>query len=79
MGAWIIWLLLFCCNSGCSDNGNNRSNERSCGCDGDNNNNGRGRDRDCGCDKDNNNSRFESRFDTRPFGNRETCGCEDKD
>lgn len=49
--------------------------DRDCDC-------GRDRDRDCDCgrdrddDCDRNGSRFEPRFDTRPFGDRENCGCE---
>ncbi|MDE6389199.1 MAG: hypothetical protein K2L82_15485 [Lachnospiraceae bacterium] len=46
---------------------------------------GRDRDRDCGRDRDNdrdgcpcnNDSRFEPRFDARPFNN-SGCGCDDK-
>lgn len=42
-----------------------RGNDRDCDCD-------RGRDRDC----DGNNSRFEPRFDARPFGGGDNCGCD---
>lgn len=91
MNAWIILLFLLARNNsgscGC-DGGFGR--DRDCGCDGDS-----GRDRDCDCDRDrgrdrgrdrdgdcdNNGSRFEPRFDARPFGDRdrdrETCGCEE--
>lgn len=52
--------------------------DRDCDC-------GRDRDRDCGRDRDNdrdgcpcnNDSRFEPRFDARPFNN-SGCGCDDK-
>lgn len=52
--------------------------DRDCDCD-------RNRDRDCGRDRDNdrdgcpcnNDSRFEPRFDARPFNN-SGCGCDDK-
>ncbi len=76
MNTWIILLLLLCCCDGCgcqrNDScGNNR--DRDCDC-------GNGRDRDCDCgrdrDCDGNDSRFEPRFDARPFGGRDNCGCD---
>ena len=73
MNAWIILLLLLA--------GNNGGN--SCGCS--NRNDGMNRrSGDCGCDReserdgrDRDGSRFEPRFDARPFNDRETCGCEE--
>ncbi len=58
------------------DCGRDRDRDRDCG---------RDRDRDCGRDRDNdrdgcpcnNESRFEPRFDARPFSN-SGCGCDDK-
>lgn len=93
MNCWIIPLLLLCFNrngrSGCADTGCGcepiappkppcRPRERECDRD-------RDRDRDCGRDRDNdrdgcpcnNESRFEPRFDARPFSN-SGCGCDDK-
>lgn len=81
MNAWIILLFLLMgnCNSDCSGRSGrgSRRSDGDCGCDNDRN---RGRDRDgdrdCGC----NDSRFEPRFDSRPFRDgRETCGCEEKE
>ena len=77
MNAWIILLLLLAGNnggSGCgcssrSDGMNRRGGD--CGCDRDSERDGRERDRDC------DGSRFEPRFDARPFNDRETCGCEE--
>lgn len=85
MNAWIILLFLLARNNSgsCGCDGMDRR-DRDCGCDrGDMNR--RDRDRDCGCDRDNdcdnNGSRFEPRFDARPFTDRdrdrETCGCEE--
>ena len=85
MSAWIILLFFMMGNSNCGNS--------NCGCSGQNSscrdNGGYGRDRDrdrdfergrdrdrdgdCGC----NEQRFEPRFDARPFGERETCGCEE--
>ena len=81
MNAWIILLFLLMGNrsSGCQSEQNSCQNDRDCGCgDRGRNNDGRGRSReqDCGCDD----SRFEPRFDSRPFRDgRETCGCEEKE
>ena len=101
MSAWIILLILFCCNSRCGcDSVFDRDRDGDCGCDNNrrrggerdcDNDRGRDRDRDrdsdrgrdrrdsdrdCDCDD----SRFEPRFDARPFSNRDrdTCGCEEK-
>ena len=87
MNSWIILLLLLMgrSNSGCGCQQNNnrpcrRDGERGGDRDRERNNRGRERDRDsddgCGC---NNDSGFEPRFDSRSFGNRETCGCEEND
>ncbi|MCM1267861.1 MAG: hypothetical protein NC302_08155 [Bacteroidales bacterium] len=80
---WIILLLLFCgpnggLRIGCGGNGNG-NNGVGCGGNG-NGNNG------CGCDEPVrpcmrpepfDDSRFEPRFEQRPFnGNGSTCGCE---
>lgn len=75
MSAWIILLFLLLGNSGCGcpqrEDSCPHDDDRDCGC-------GRDRDfhdddRDC----DRNESRFEPRFDARPFSDRETCGCEE--
>lgn len=54
------------------DNDCDRNRDRDCDCD---------RDRDCGADREpcpcNNDSRFEPRFDSRPFNNT-GCGCDGK-
>ena len=82
MNAWIILLLLLAGNNGGNScgcgNRNDGMNRRGgdCGCNGDSDREGRdrdGRDRDRDCDG----SRFEPRFDSRPFNDRETCGCEE--
>ena len=65
MNAWIILLLLLAGNNGGSG----------CGCSRSDGMNRRGG--DCGCDRDCDGSRFEPRFDARPFNDRETCGCEE--
>lgn len=85
MNAWIILLFLLMgnCNSDCSckSGRSSRQSDRDCGCDrerGSNRNSDRSRnqEQDCGC----NDSRFEPRFDSRPFRDgRETCGCEEKE
>lgn len=92
MNCWIIPLLLLCWNQngrgGCGEPGCGcepveppcRPREREC-------DRGRDRDRDCergrdrdndrdGCPCNNNDSRFEPRFDSRPFNN-SGCGCDD--
>lgn len=84
MNTWILLLLLLSCSNGCGcgqddscrDAGDcGRGRERS---------GGSGRDRDCDCGHDHDHdcnrddSRFEPRFDARPFGGGETCGCEEK-
>ena len=85
MNSWIILLLLLMgrsnSNCGCQqDNRPCRRDGEQRGGDRERNNRGRERDRDrddgCGC---NNDSGFEPRFDSRSFGNRETCGCEEND
>lgn len=79
MSAWIILLFFCCCNpSGCGCSQNNGMNRRCMdfGCDNDFGRGGRRdheRDNDCDC----NESKFEPRFDARPFSDRETCGCEE--
>lgn len=91
MNTWILLLLLLCNSDGgsCQRNnscGNNRSgrngdfgNGRDRDCD---RGNDRNRDCDCDCDCgndndcDGNDSRFEPRFDARPFGGGDNCGCE---
>lgn len=50
--------------------GRNRDNDGDCGCE-----RTRGNDDDCGCGG--NESRFESRFDAKPFGNTD-CGCDNQ-
>lgn len=59
--------------------------DRDCDCDRDRDcDRGNGRDRDCDCDRDRgrdrncdgNDSRFEPRFDARPFGGGDNCGCD---
>ncbi|MCM1039147.1 MAG: hypothetical protein NC314_02525 [Roseburia sp.] len=80
MNAWIILLFCLLGNSG-GRQGNNGScpqeNESSCGCgNGRETNFGRGRNDDCDFN-DFNESRFEPRFEARPFAERETCGCEE--
>lgn len=71
---WILLLLFLC-----GQNGNGISNQADsgCGCDVDPPRPScRNRDPEpCPCDE----SRFEPRFDARPFsGNGATCGCEEK-
>lgn len=82
MNAWIILLFLLMGNRGSdcgcqrAQNSCNDNNDCGCGRERSRNNGGRNRDNDCGCDD----SRFEPRFDSRPFrDNRETCGCEEKE
>lgn len=77
MSAWIILLFLLLGNSGCGcpqrEDSCPHDDDRDCGC-------SRGRDRDFHDDDhdcDRNESRFEPRFDARPFSDRETCGCEE--
>lgn len=73
MSAWVILLFLLCggnTSCGCSRNDGMNRRSRDCGCDRDS---GFDKDRDC----DYNESRFEPRFDARPFSERETCGCEE--
>lgn len=73
MSAWIILLFLLCGGNtgcGCAQNDGMNRRDNDCGCDRDS---GFERNRDC----DRNESRFEPRFDARPFGERETCGCEE--
>lgn len=61
-----------------SECGCERERERECGCE-------RERERECGCERDNdrdgcprnNGSRFEPRFEPRPFSDA-GCGCNDK-
>ncbi|MCM1174021.1 MAG: hypothetical protein NC341_03100 [Blautia sp.] len=83
MNTWVLLLLLLCCSGGGNASQNDSvGNTGNCGRDGER----RGRDRDCGCDRNNdygngcdgNESRFEPRFEARPFGSGETCGCEEK-
>ena len=78
MNCCIILLLLFFCGQ----NGLNCRNDNDCDRDCD-----RDRDRNCGesrrsreSDNDScpcNESRFEPRFESRPFGGGSTCGCEE--
>lgn len=81
MNAWIILLFLLMGNRGCCKEEQDACpKDDNCGCGRENNRNngGRNREQDCGCDCDD--SRFEPRFDSRPFRDgRETCGCEEKD
>ncbi|MDE7016175.1 MAG: hypothetical protein K2P65_01190 [Lachnospiraceae bacterium] len=87
MNTWIILLFLLCCNpSGCGCSQNNGMNRRcrDFGCDNDfDRDRDRGRGRGCDCDHDHDHghdckdSKFEPRFDARPFSDRETCGCEE--
>lgn len=73
------------CDRDC-DCDRNRNRDRDCDCDRDRDCD-RGRDRDCDCGRERNNdrdscgcnneSRFEQRFDARPFNN-SGCGCDDK-
>lgn len=91
MNTWILLLLLLSGSNGCGgrdvscrdekDNGRGRECGGGSGRDRDRD---RDREHDCGCDRDRerdcdgNDSRFEPRFDARPFGGGETCGCEEK-
>ncbi|MCM1143583.1 MAG: hypothetical protein NC318_04885 [Blautia sp.] len=82
MNAWIILLFLLMNRSGGCNTDNGCDREPDCGrgrnqdfggsrerdCD---------RDRDCDCDDRDRESRFEPRFEARPFVGRETCGCEE--
>lgn len=90
MNTWILLLLLFCCfdGGGCQrndsrGNGGNDCPDRDCDCgNGRDRDCDRGNDRDCDCDRgrdrdcDGNDSRFEPRFDARPFGGGDNCGCD---
>lgn len=66
----ILFLLLFCNSNGFGGRNNNE-----CGCDNADSRRGeRESDKDsCSC----NESRFEPRFESRPFGG-STCGCEEQ-
>lgn len=75
---WILLLLLFCGNNGCGRQ--NDHDDRDCGCERDRNDSCRDSRRSRDCDNDScscNDSRFEPRFESRPFGG-STCGCEEK-
>lgn len=70
-----------CADNGCGQTGfrtggnapgsgrNRGNNGNDCGC-------ARERDNDCGCDGAE--SRFEPRFDARPFNNNQDCGCDNQ-
>ena len=86
MNTWILLLLLLGCSNGCGSCQDEPCRDaRDCGR---GREHGGGRDRDCDCghdhdhnhhhDCDGDDSRFEPRFDARPFGGGETCGCEEK-
>lgn len=73
---WILLLLLFCGNNGLG----RQSDNDDCGCGCDNGDSRRDSRRSRESDNDScscNDSRFEPRFESRPFGG-STCGCEEK-
>lgn len=82
---WIILLLLFCGQNGNTlfGGGNCGGRNQNCGCEGSGRSNGPSRriqeQDNCPCEesREPRDSRFEPRFEARPFNNNgTTCGCE---